>query len=226
MPSRAASPAVPKGALNFMLPAASKGMPSSVSSFWSSAFASRSPTTTMWSTRRMVEPSSPLAAHSHRVAVDLFDVGLVEDVHAVHAQPLDFVEPALVCKELLGGLIRFIDEVDLARSGVEMGDDAERAADVFGGVADAPGAAPFIVRLQVVGAEMARDVHGDVSAADDGDTVADGHAGPAAGPQAKGRWACRCRECRACRIPCPWRAGSCFRCSCPQSTARWRECCG
>ena len=117
-----------------------------------------------------------LAAHSHRVAVDLFDVGLVEDVHAVHAQPLDFVEPALVCKELLGGLIRFIDEVDLARSGVEMGDDAERAADVFGGVADAPGAAPFIVRLQVVGAEMARDVHGDVSAADDGDTVADGHA--------------------------------------------------
>ena len=91
-----------------------------------------------------------LAAHSHRVAVDLFDVGLVEDVHAVHAQPLDFVEPALVCKELLGGLIRFIDEVDLARSGVEMGDDAERAADVFGGVADAPGAAPFIVRLQVV----------------------------------------------------------------------------
>ena len=50
------------------------------------------------------------------------------------------------------------------------------AADVFGGVADAPGAAPFIVRLQVVGAEMARDVHGDVSAADDGDTVADGHA--------------------------------------------------
>ena len=32
------------------------------------------------------------------------------------------------------------------------------------------------MRLQVVGAEMARDVHGDVSAADDGDTVADGHA--------------------------------------------------
>ena len=110
------------------------------------------------------------------MAVDLFDVGLVEDVHAVHAQPLDFVEPALVCKELLGGLIRFIDEVDLARSGVEMGDDAERAADVFGGVADAPGAAPFIVRLQVVGTEIARDVHGDVSAADDGDAVADGHA--------------------------------------------------